>query len=143
MTTENPYASPAVCEETPAPVELPVYRSRTQAVVAGMRRGAMIGGKWMGIILGILALLSWMVVLVTFVHRWLWQGRDFWYLIERLEPFKGICLTLNAIVLPTLYTAVGCALMMGMAAGFSYRKPPTRPSDGQPPSPAVPDQPGG
>lgn len=103
----------------------------------------MIGGKWMGIILGILALLSWMVVLAIFVHRWLWQGRDFWYLIERLEPLKGIGLTLAFIVYPTLWAAVICALIMGVGAGVSYRKPPTGPSDGQPPSPAVPDQPGG
>jgi hypothetical protein len=81
----------------------------------------------MGIIMGVLAVLMWASVTAMFLHRWLWQGADFWDLVEIFEPLKGIGLTLGAIVKSALLTAVICALIMGVAAGISYRKPTTKP----------------
>jgi len=120
----NPYVSPAILDTPKARQDGRRYRSRMQAVLAGLWRGAIFGGKWMAAILIVLAILVWTPIVVLFLYRWLWQGCDAGEMIKVLHPVRGICLTLLFIINGTLCAAVVGALIMGTAAGITYRKAP-------------------
>jgi hypothetical protein len=141
---ENPYQTPSTFERMAVPRPEPVFRSRTQAVLAGAWRGAKFGGKWPAIILTILMVAIWAVYLGMIVSLWLLRGTGFWQTLKPLEFLKMVGLSLGSVLYVTFVTGMVGGVIMGVAAGISYRKGATRTeSDHEAKEPCSTDQPSG
>jgi hypothetical protein len=108
----NPYQSPlAAGQEANDRAEIKYPSART-AFLAGARRGAMFGGKWMALILGsiLIVVCVAMTAMTIFIiyHRPNDTPRGFLDLLE----FFGLCIF--AFVSATSFTAGISAIMMGI-----------------------------
>jgi hypothetical protein len=101
---------------------LPKYASRTQAALTEGWRGAKFGGKWMGIILTVLATLMWTFFFGKGFYLWIWKGVDVGPIFRNPIVLKTFGLTIGVIAYVTFVTAFIGALIMGTAAALSYRK---------------------
>jgi ABC-type Fe3+ transport system permease subunit len=113
-------------------------------VLAGAWRGAKFGGKWPAIILTILMVAIWVVYLAMIVSLWLLRGTDLWQTLKPLEFLKMIGFSLGFVLYVTFVTGMVGGLIMGVAAGISYRKGATKmKSDHEAKEPCSTDQPSG
>jgi hypothetical protein len=85
-----------------------------------MRRGAIFGGRWMGVIVGILCAIGWAFMAGFVFCRWLSIGDEIWYLISWKGLAEGIFMTSLTIAVPTVIAAVFGALIMGIGGGVAY-----------------------
>jgi uncharacterized integral membrane protein len=122
MEDPNPYLSPVIPQVSTEVKVQPEYPSRTKAIAAGFWRGAKFGGKWMAIILIFLSILLWIFFAAAFLYFWLYKGADFRLLANKLEPLKMLGITIGTILYISFLSAIVGALIMGAAAGISYRK---------------------
>jgi len=136
MAAVNPYQSPKTAEAVPSVRPQPTYRSRGRAFLGGAWRGVKFGGGWMAAIVAVMALLVWGALLAMLLYRWLVQGVELRRLIETAEPLKLFLAMLGGIAMCSLYAAVLGALIMGIGAAITFRRPP--PEARGKPSPAYP-----
>lgn len=113
----NPYRSPETHERLPAPSR---YRSRRQAALAGMRRGAVLGAKWMTCIL-LLFWGLWWVAAAVFAYQWFRAGIPGSTIVDLLEPGDALRGTVLVALITVPVTAVICALLGGLAGAITYR----------------------
>jgi hypothetical protein len=122
MNQENPYVSPKASVENPILKAQPIlYKSRKHAIVAGLKKGALFGGKWMAALLILLAVLGWIIILSLHLYQWNGKGNNFWFPLKNVEFLKGIWFTAITIIYPASIAALFGALIMGIGGGISYR----------------------
>jgi hypothetical protein len=125
MLTENPYKSPTAARQTPTSQPPLVYKSRWQAVRAGLWRGAKFGGKWMAIVCIALVAISFAFIAAIAFDR-MRKGIDVrpsWMHLS-LELLKALSATILAIAWVTIVGAIAGAAIMGAAAAVTYRRTP-------------------
>ena len=111
---ENPDQSPLAVEQE---VSCRSYPSATRALLAGAKRGAKLGGKWMGLILGTLALVVSAFAVAGIVYRASLLGYESKVVLDFLNFIGSLLLTTAGT---TLFTAVVCSIIMGAGEGVYY-----------------------
>jgi hypothetical protein len=120
---EDPYRSPRAITTAEEQSEQPAFASRGRAMAAGAWRGAKLGGRLMGMIIGTVMALLWFAAIVAILYRWLVMGGDIGWIIEKTRPIQLFGVTLLGAVYVTVLAVLLSALIMGTAAGISYRAP--------------------
>jgi hypothetical protein len=97
------------------------YASRQQATLAGMRRGAIFGGKFMGIVVGVSALVFWISFSAMAVFRWLWYAESVLNGLNKENvAIKGAYATVMFLAVPTIFAAVACAFIMAVQGAVNF-----------------------
>jgi hypothetical protein len=105
---ENPYQSPLTIGQDASSGS---YPSATKAFLAGAKRGAKLGGKWMGLILGTLSLAVIAFSVVVIVYRASMLGYESKIVLEFLGVIGSLLFGTAGV---TLLTAVICSIIMGI-----------------------------
>jgi hypothetical protein len=121
MPAENPYQTPPTFELSAVIQPRRVYKSRRQAVLVEAWRGAKFGGKWMALIVTALFATLWAATLAEAIYSRRWRREGFWSAPLHIDPVELFVFTPLFIACATLVAAVFGALIMGAAAGISYR----------------------
>ena len=99
--------------------------------------------EWMACIMCLLVALVWVVLGARAVYMWLTRGGPFPSPVEVLPPPTLLLVMTAGVLYAVLIATVACACWAVCAAAITYRKRGNGPeSVGQPPGPALPDQPG-
>jgi len=94
--------------------------SRHRAILAGVRRGALLGARCMVIITATLALLFWLAVSGISIYRWRWEGYNAFELIGLKEIALGLYMTFLLVGPATVIAAAMGAVIMGIGGGVTY-----------------------
>ena len=108
-TDENPYQSPLPVEQDATGRS---YPSARKAFLAGAKRGAKFGGKWVGLVLGSLATFVCVVMCATagyIVYRF---GYD------NLHPPEGLLWAMVMVIVACAYTTLVAAIMSAIIMGI-------------------------
>jgi hypothetical protein len=121
VTQENPYRSPLALAPAEEESDRPAFASRGRAIAGGAWRGAKLGSRLMGMIVGTLLALLWFAAIAAVLYRWLIMGGDIGWIMEKTRPLQLFGVTFLAATYSTVLAAMVSAIIMGTAAGISYR----------------------
>ncbi len=113
---ENPYRSPS-SGQYDAATSAVTYPSATRAFLAGAKRGAKVAGKWVGLLLGSLALLAFFSMAAKVGITVYYRGFS---ALTRLGLLKDDAMIIAACAWTTLCAAAASAIIMGTGDAVTY-----------------------